>query len=440
MVKKRREISVWLVTLLILGLSMTLLMGTMASSAVTVRMWIFPLTADDNKILFDPIIEKFSKQYPDIKVMTDIHPWTNRMEKLVTSIVGGRVPEIAYLNTDTFSGLADGGVLLPLDDYISSESWNDLELGIREGFSWEGHFYVMPMLLVYDTQVYNKDMFKAAGLDPELPPDTWDDLLEYCEKLTIDKNGRHSGEKAYDRSAGVVQWGLTETLQVDFLLTIFDPWLWQAGGSWFNEERTKCLFNSKEGVEALNMVVKLYDNYISPADRGERGVTMFRAERAAIYLFAQQHWIKRMKGEYPDLNFGLGRTLKYRERVGEGNVAGYAIFKDSRNPEAAWKWIEFFTNTENMAKFCITTGFTPPRKSSLEIFLANIEPYMKITVQKLQSESLRVMVHPKQREISEVTIPEIQAAVLHQKSVKQALDDATRKVNEILDDYFAWQK
>ena len=59
-----------------------------------------------------------------------------------------------------------------------------LEAYLSRCYSEEGELYGMPFQIAQMCLFYNKDLFVAAGLDPEMPPVTWDEYLEYAEKMT----------------------------------------------------------------------------------------------------------------------------------------------------------------------------------------------------------------------------------------------------------------
>jgi multiple sugar transport system substrate-binding protein len=73
----------------------------------------------------------------------------------------------------------------PLDDLMSSDMKNRVQNFKAMGANWmEGKWYSLPMRGYNFRLVYNKDMFKAAGLDPNSPPKTFAEMSKYAKKLT----------------------------------------------------------------------------------------------------------------------------------------------------------------------------------------------------------------------------------------------------------------
>jgi len=78
---------------------------------------------------------------------------------------------------------------------IPQEDIEDIYPALRQYASWRGTLYSLPMEATNLALLYNKDMFRAAGLDPERPPQNWDELRDYARKLTFDKDGDGKNEQ-----------------------------------------------------------------------------------------------------------------------------------------------------------------------------------------------------------------------------------------------------
>src|SRR5690606_17849674 len=87
--------------------------------------------------------------------------------------------------------------------------------------------------------IYNKDLYREAGLDPEEPPTTWDEVLEHGKTIV-----QETGTPGFElfTQAGADGEGLTWNFQVN---------LWQAGGDFLNEDNTAAAFNTPQGAQAL---------------------------------------------------------------------------------------------------------------------------------------------------------------------------------------------
>lgn len=406
---------------------------------VTVTHWIFPLSGDDTEF-FNPLIEEFKKQEPNIDINIEIMSWTNRYERMMSAVAGGRAPDLAYLNGDNYCYFADLGGLVPLDDYLAgTDTLEDLLPGARDAMTWKGSFYVLPILQDASVNWWNLQMMEKAGLDtdPDKLPATWEEYEYAIDRLTVDANGKHPSDPGFDRD-NVLQWGTTHGLLVFGTWHMFNPWLWQAGGDFLTPDMSKAALSTDSGREALAELVKMYDNYISPADLGGEYVinrTNFCEERAANVWGSGQGLLKQLRKDYPDLRFHVGPILKHKKRLAHGTVAGYGVFSQSKNVEAAVKWAMFVTNKENAIKWSTFFKYLPARVSAgepVKELVGDPEYSRFIEETPYTSENL---IHPLTNAIMQTIVPELQAAVLHRKSVEQALEDADAGVNRLLATY-----
>lgn len=382
---------------------------------IVITQWSFPLT--EEKAEFTNTVQEFEEANPEVKVNIEFFPWSYRVERFMTAIAGGVAPDLGYLNADYFTIFADSGNLISLNKYFSEEEINDL----KNPYKWKGHLYIMPILQTVVPTFYNKRMFREAGLDPENPPLTWDEFFTACEKI---------------KEAGM--WPFTEPILHEDPFTIVNPWLFQAGGSYLNEEGTKVTLNNEYGLEALETIVKLHDKYVNPCENSlkaaERG-PRFGEERVAM-CYSEQQSIRVFRKDYPQLDFGIGHILKYRKRQSHGTVAGYVIFSQSKHPDVAAKWLTFLTNTENVAEFCAELYFISPRKSADSLVKEKInDPLFSRAVD--ESAYTRLFIAPIRSTLNVVLMPKVQAAILHQVTPKQAFDEVTEKAQVLLDQYIA---
>ena len=88
-------------------------------------------------------------------------------------------------------GLADAGLTIPVDEVLPADYLADFYPAILDSFNIDGKPYGLPMYVSPYVLYYNTELFEQAGLDPNSPPATYDEMLEYAEKLSQlkDSNG-----------------------------------------------------------------------------------------------------------------------------------------------------------------------------------------------------------------------------------------------------------
>lgn len=113
-------------------------------------------------------------------------------------------------------------------------------------FQYEGGIYAMPITQDFNMMFYRSDILEELGLEL---PETWDEFYDVLRELQ--KNNMEVGMREADSaSAGV-----------STAINVYDMFLLQRGGSYFNDELTKTAFESREGKAAFLELVELYKSY-----------------------------------------------------------------------------------------------------------------------------------------------------------------------------------
>ena len=304
------------------------------------------------------LAEQFHELHPNITIDFQDSPAEEITDKLLTQVAGGTVPDAAYLDQGAVGDFASRNALAPLDEYISGSKAvkpDDYVEAWRESASFEGKMYGLPFDGETTGLFYRTDLFEAAGIDG--PPETWEEFEEAAQKLT------NKDEKKY----GFILFA-TESAYYWY------PWLWQAGGRLLSEDGKQILFNNEEGKRAAEFYVGLSE--YSPEDylssNSYDGRVAFANGSVAMYV-AGAWFAGTLRSEFPDINDKWASAPLPRDKQCATTIAGdtLVIFEQSRNKDAAWKWIEFLSAPQIMAQWNLGTAespgsLLPPRKSLLE--------------------------------------------------------------------------
>jgi multiple sugar transport system substrate-binding protein len=266
--------------------------------------------------------------------------------------------------------------------------------------------------------IYNKDLFRAAGLDPNRPPKDWDELLEYAQKLTDPAK----------RQYGYAITGGGEKQNTIFLVL---PMIWMNGGDVISADGSKSIINEKEAVEAVRRYTDYLNKYkVSPPSTLENDGTGIRR------LFEQNVNAMMQQGSYAlpniydagiDVGTGLIPAPKGKDPAVIIGGWNYTVPKGVENREAAYKFLDFLTEPENMAFF---TDTFPARYSALEA-----ERFQDPILQPFKDMLPFARMQPtltQWPEIVNVIFTEIQQILLGAKEVQPAMDDAAKKINQLL--------
>ncbi len=173
--------------------------------------------------------------------------------KLLSAISGGNPPDIVLGDGNDYQlaySLAAQGALEPLDEYLANAGFD--ENTVLEGFRDlmklpDGKTYILPQDSNVNMLFYNVDMFEAAGLDPDNPPTTIEELDKVAEALT-----KVNDDGSFD-TLGFIPW-------VD---AGEDPytWPWAFGATLFDTDSSKILLNEKPLIDSLKWMDSYAEKY-----------------------------------------------------------------------------------------------------------------------------------------------------------------------------------
>lgn len=165
--------------------------ATNASAQVKLKVWSPLDTWQESLEYYADHLTEFKKLHPDVDIDFVHIPYENYEAKYLTAFASKKdAPDIFNGKVAYYAGAIGVADVAP-DDL--QELWNDKLLNVTKPFfQIDGKWYAYPTssdtgMMVY----YNVDHFNEAGLDPNKPPRTFDELLEYAKKLTkYDDNGK----------------------------------------------------------------------------------------------------------------------------------------------------------------------------------------------------------------------------------------------------------
>jgi multiple sugar transport system substrate-binding protein len=303
-----------------------------AAEPVSLKMSVWGSDLDSQ--VYQKRLDLFMAKNPNIKVELVYIP-SDYSQKVQTMIAGGTSPDILQVAEDVHA-YSGKGQIISLNDFVA-KSGLDLKTrygetgGLTPAYSMGGNLYAMPdrggALILY----YNKDIFDKAGISYPTKDWTWTEFLDATQKLTV-KDGDT-----------VTQYG--------FAAGGWWPWwmsfIYMNGGAVLDASG-KPVVNSPEAVEAIqfyNDLVYKYHVAPSPEDYANLGTN------SPDPLFAQGKVAMSTTGFWgigglKDATFNWDIAPLFKNKVNATVVfgSGFSISKDCKNPEAAWKVIEFLTS------------------------------------------------------------------------------------------------
>lgn len=300
--------------------------------------------------LLESLLYRFSLENPDIVVKYE--PITGDYTATINTLVAaGEEPDVYYMDIFQFPAFATNEVILPIDEYMAASGVTREEFtpSLIDAFSFGGKTYGIPKDFNTLGLFYNTGLFESAGLG--LPTDawTWDDLTAAAEALSDPANNVYGLGVPADPGR-------------------FPIFVFQNGGSVMTEDFSDTLLDSPEAIAAAEFYTSFRADGTGaiPADVGEgwQGTVFGKGQFAMVY---EGGWlIPYLNEQFPDTTWGV--VTPPAGPAGEGNLiftVAYVISRNSENPDAAWKVIEFLTNQDSQTTV-LQSGFALPSRVALQ--------------------------------------------------------------------------
>ncbi|WP_309120698.1 ABC transporter substrate-binding protein [Paenibacillus sp.] len=308
---------------------------------VTIQFWHI-YSDGDMKTLMEEVVNEFEAKNPHITVEELGVSFWDYWTKLTTAVAGGSGPDLALNEIDNVGARAKSGTLVNLDPFISRDNFDTSALFpvLVEQSKYEGASYHMPFETDVRLLYYNKAAFREAGLDPEKPPATWEELASYAEKLT-----KMNGD-LIDRI------GFSPALGNMYLWTL----AWTNGGD-FWDDSLKPTFTKPENVEALQWMADVQAKYGNKAftafksQTGSLGYNPFIAEKVAMIVDNNTLYGDILRNN-PNLEFGVA-PIPARKSPASWS-AGFSLEiidnKDEARANAAWELMKYLLDKDVQIK------------------------------------------------------------------------------------------
>jgi multiple sugar transport system substrate-binding protein len=241
--------------------------------------------------------------------------------------------------------------------------------------TYGGQTYGIPMLDgSLASLYYNKDMFKAAGLDPEKPPTTFDEMMADAQKLVqadsagnITRSGmsmRLSGQ-----GSGIAEkfWFYLHNMGGDIIVPTKDGTKWHNG------------YNNDAGRKALKYYIdSVYTNHVVD-QKVKSDAEAFETEQTAMLL--RESWVvAEIATKNPKLNYGVAPMPRDVKWDTLSQPSGVYVAKCSKNQDLAWEYAKLVTNQQNAIVQVQKTGWISPRADADWASLVKATPQLNVFV------------------------------------------------------------
>lgn len=384
---------------------------------------------ESKKLLVDDLIKEFEAENPDIKVKHQTFPYESFIQKIATTVPAGRGPDVVTLYYGWFPTWISSGYLQPLpEDKISYEEIEKEFFPMVQSAKFGGKYYGIPTAVRTLALFWNKDLFKEAGLDPEKPPTTWDEFVEYAKATTKkDADGKiETAGYSFHPNGQDHHWFREGLLR-------------QNNAPNISEDGKTVLWNSTpEGYEAWEWYVDLVKKHEvgDLAFFPDNPFQPFELGRAAMLVDGSFRVAKLKAAIDQGINAGVAVLPA---NTSQATFASYWVHGITRNAkdeklEASIKFLKFLTSAKTMKAWLERVGELPARKALIEDPAIVEDPIIGPFVQQLPYAYSTFFVDEKANR--QAIMDAVEAVLLKNEDPKKALDDAVEKVNTVRAEFF----
>lgn len=382
----------------------------------------------------EALTEEYAAANPDVNIEAIYAgSYTDASTKAVTAARGGNAPQLSVLLSTEMFTLIDEDLIEPFDLHLSEAEKTEWLGGFFPAFMENsqtgGHTWGIPFQRSTPIMYWNKEAFAEAGLDPDVAPATWDELLAAATALT-----------ETDAAGNVTQWGL-RIPSAGFPYWLFQGLSTPAGAILANADGNETNFNDPKVVRALEFLVDLSKEHGVMAegsiDWGATPKAFFEGESAIIWTSTGN--LTNIRTNAP-FDFGVG-FLPADERFGAPTGGGnFYLFKDSteEQKEAAVDFVQWISAPEQAAKWSIATGYIAPRADAWETeamrAYAEEVPAALVTRDHLEHAVAELSTFENAR-VTSFLNDALSAAIAGEKSAEEALDEAQAQADAVLSAY-----
>ncbi len=391
---------------------------------ITLNVWLMKQAEVELIKAQEKALQQFKELYPEIDVKFTVFPYSEYRDKLLVAAAAGNPPDISVVDQIWNPEFAAAGFIMLLDEFVAKSEKVKREnyfAGAWDSALFKGKLYGIPFDVgVWALNYYNKDFFRRAGLDPEAPPVTWDEFYEVAKKMTTEN-----------------QWGTALWVgKGDAVQCITDALIFSNGGSVLDETFTKCTLDQPEAIEAMKFFKKLQEvNPPGEVSRTEEdSFQLFTAGKVGMFWYGE--WGQdTINARAPEMDWACTNFPKPEDGESIGTFGGWnmVIYQKSAAKEAAWKFIEFWTSREINEK---VSSLTPANVEAAKAFLQKKRRFPEVIFKQLTTALYRP-IFPKYPDLAEIQRNATTAILLGEKTVEEALKEATAEIDQLLNEYYS---
>lgn len=413
-----------------LALSTPFIAKSALANDLEVRMY-FPVAVGGPVTkLIDDYAAGFERENPGIKIKPIYAgDYQQTVAKVLTAIKGGDVPETAILLAADLFLLTDEDVVVPFDPFVKTaddRAWmSTFYPAFMENAQLDGKTYAIPFQRSTPVLYWNKDAFKAAGLDPNKGPANWAEMREMARRLTIK-----------DAAGNVTQWGIQIPSDGN-TAWLFTGMTTGNGAKLTTPKGERVFFDDPKVIEAVNNWTELTRDGSQRAGLISWGATprdFLEGKCAMMWTTTGNLTNVRQNAKF---EFGVAFLPGMRQNGAPTGGGNFYIFKGvpAARQEASFKFIKWMTTPERAADWSVKTGYVATSEAAyatqtLKSYTDGF-PQAVVARDQLKFAVPELTTHENQR-VAKVFNDALQSVITGARPANVALAEAQREATRIL--------
>ena len=365
--------------------------------------------------------------------------YDDALAKLKTALASNSAPALIQVYDIGVRFMVDSGEVVPMQEFVDKEKFDtsDFEQNVLAYYKLDEKLYGMPFNTSSSILYYNKDAFKAAGLDPDKPPKTFDEVADFSKKLT-------KKDQQFGFHQSIYGWLFEQYMAVS-------GGLYVDNGNGRDAKATKAVYNDDKGKTILDWwKAGVEGGYFGNFGRDNPGATAaFNAGKSAMYCESTAQMRGHINASEGKFQLGTGFYPRPANAPKEGgNIIGGAsayILKSrpAGEQQAAWEFVKYSTSAPAQAQWQADTGYYPIRKAAYNEAVSKEwvgkYPQFNTAVEQIRSVPINRItqgavfgVFPQARQRIEAAIEEV---LLGRAPSQDALNRAAEEITSAIDRY-----
>ncbi len=398
-----------------------------------------------NADALNKIVADFNKGQSKITVEAVFQgSYDDSLAKLNTALASNAAPALIQVYDIGQRYMIDSGEIVSIQSFIDRDKYDtsDFEPAVLNYYKVEGKLYSMPWNSSSSILYYNKEAFKEAGLDPEKPPKTFEEVTDYAKKLV-----------KKDAQGNVIRYGFNQSIYG----WLFEQYMAVSGGLYADNgngrdaRANKVVFNDAKGQAILDWwragVAGGY--FWNPGVDNDGAANAFNAGKSAMYVESTARLRDHIATTQGKFTIGTGRYPRPASAPADGGniIGGASVYimksRSAAEQQAAWEFVKFWVSPKEQAGWQAGTGYYPVVKKAYDEaeskqwatqypqFLTAIDQIRSAPQNRFTNGAV-LGVFPEARRRVQKAIEEV---LLNQNTSKAALDAAFADINAANDKY-----